>query len=69
MYEKLTNKSFAKVLTDQTKEELHIHLLTGIHALNIAYYYDVSLEFIFNLISARKRLEYLHKIKYNEIAD
>lgn len=46
MYENLTNKSFAKVLTDQTKEELHIHLLTGIHALNIAYYYDVSLEFI-----------------------
>ncbi|CAD8101190.1 unnamed protein product [Paramecium primaurelia] len=69
MYENLTNKSFAKVLTDQTKEELHIHLLTGIHALNIAYYYNVSLEFIQNLIKARKRLEYLNRIKHNEIAD
>ncbi|CAK57390.1 unnamed protein product (macronuclear) [Paramecium tetraurelia] len=69
MYERLTNKSFAKVLTDQTKEELHIHILTGIHALNIAYYYDISLEFIQNLIYVRRQLEQREKIKNNVIVN
>ncbi|CAD8125441.1 unnamed protein product [Paramecium sonneborni] len=35
IYFQLQNKYFAKILTDQTKEEFHIHLLTCIHALNM----------------------------------